>query len=68
MKKLALLFLLIGIVLMLDSCSEKCQNVYTYKTSVPVFMKKEELLKSVSSMPAKALKNTGKIWIYDKYL
>ncbi|MCU0392095.1 MAG: hypothetical protein MUE81_13330 [Thermoflexibacter sp.] len=31
-------------------------------------MKKEELLKSVSSIPAKALKNTGKIWIYDKYL
>ncbi len=68
MKNLNFCFLLIISLLLLDSCGDKCQNLITYKTQVPVYMSKEQLAKSVSSIPAKALTNTGKIWIYDKYL
>jgi hypothetical protein len=68
MMKSLIFTLAIISLLLLDSCSEKCQNVITYKTYEPVFMSKEQLEKSVSSIPAKALTHTGKIWIQDKYL
>jgi hypothetical protein len=68
MKNLNFYFLLIISLLLLDSCGDKCQNLITYKTLMPVYMSKEQLAKSVASIPAKALTNTGKIWIYDNYL
>ena len=67
MKNLIFFFSIVGLLL-LDSCAEKCKNVVTYKTYEAVFMSKEQLEKSVASIPAKALTNTGKIWIDDKYL
>lgn len=67
MKNLIFFLTILSLVL-LDSCAEKCKNVITYKISEPVYMSKEQLTNSVSSIPAKALTNTGKIWIYDKYL
>jgi len=68
MKKLRFYFLFIITLSLLDGCGDKCENLITYSIQVPVYMSKEQLAKAVSSIAAKALTNTGKIWIYDNFL
>jgi len=70
MKKLpfaALLAVLAVSLLFLSGClKDSCSKKYTIKT--PVFRKLSEVRSEMRSGPARPIKNSGKIYIYGKYL
>jgi LVIVD repeat len=71
MKKtfLPALMLLALLMTTLSSCLEdKCENTYTYTQWNPVYKTTAEMRVPPQYQAARPLKNTGKIYFYDKYI
>jgi hypothetical protein len=66
MFKNILIFL--SLVLGLSSCTDTCKQIRTYRTLKPFQIGIESLKSSIKSQAPVALKEPGKIYVYDKYL
>ena len=66
-KNMLSLPLLISLSLLLQSCmKDKLQSTYTY--FLPVYKDKAEVLQDIKRQPPQALVNTGKFFLYGKFI
>lgn len=69
MKSYLPLLMLLGLSLGLSSClKDKCEATYTYEVYQPVFAKVDEFRKAIETEAPRAMKHTGKIYVYGQYL
>jgi hypothetical protein len=60
-------FILLGLIVPLWSCQDKCTQIQTYRTTKPVQISLKELRNGISNGSSE-LKKPGKIYIKDNYL
>ncbi len=59
----------LGFVLLFgQSCTDKCEEVYTYTQEEPIYMTYEEIRQPVEALSARALEDPGKIYLKAPYL
>ena len=66
-RMMSLLF--IGSLLFMSSCTDTCEEVYTYTTMEPIYLSYEDLRnQSIETTAAKNLQNPGKIYFKSPYI
>ena len=66
-RMMSLLF--IGSMLFMSSCTDTCEEVYTYTTMEPVYLSYEDLRnQNIAATAAKDLNNPGKIYFKSPYI
>jgi hypothetical protein len=68
MKKIIANLLFALIVLFNWACQDKCKQIQTYRTTLPIQISLKDLRASVNNRANVTLENPGKIYIKDKYL
>jgi hypothetical protein len=58
----------VGILFILNSCTDKCEVTRTYQTTVPLTWTLESIRAGVHILPPKDLKNPAKLHVKDNYL
>lgn len=57
-----------GILLTLNSCTDKCEVTRTYQTTVPLTWTLESIRAGVRILPPRELENPAKLYVKDNYL
>ena len=66
--KIGLLSIMLAFALGIGSCSDKCEETYTYINYEPVYLSYEQLRTSIVSEAPRALETPGKIYFYEPYI
>jgi hypothetical protein len=61
-------FLLLTAGLLSGCLEDKCENTWTYKVYDPVYLTAQEIRQDIVTVPARTLKQPGKIYYYQDYL